>query len=152
MADEQIKEEFTDDYVPQTNWMAFDAVGEYIRGTLVETFYREGQGGMPDQQIYTLKNVDGLCERLGLNGKADDPQDTFNVGIKAANNYINSRMKSAKQGQRVGFKFEKEIPPKQKGYNPAKSIKPYVWPNFDEDFAEEKAPSEDDINVDQVPY
>jgi len=36
------------------------------------------------------------------------------------------RMRHAKFGQEVGFKFDKEIPAKMKGMNPAKSILVYL--------------------------
>jgi hypothetical protein len=114
---------------------------------------------MPDQWVYVLKNVTINNDALGFAGeKAEDIQEEYNVGIRADKDFIHSRMKKAKLGQVVGLKFEKEIPPKQKGYNPAKSITPYVG-EMDEkadelikkddgiDFGEEK-----EINSSDIPY
>lgn len=152
-----MKEEFSEEYIPQSNWMSFDEVGDYIKGTLVDTFYKQGQGTMPAQWVYVLKNVEAKNKKLGLDGKAvENIQESFNAGIKDTNDYINSRVKKAQYGQRIGFKFTKEIPAKTKGYSPAKSITPYVW-DMDDKYDELKINQESmddnqEINADDVPF
>ena len=156
-AEKKVKEEFSDEYVPQSNWMAFDKIGENIKGTLVDKFRKEGVGKYPSQIVYVLKKVDGKCERLGLDGKVEDAQESFNVGIKEKNTYVNSRMKKAKFGQRVGFLFEEEFPATQKGNSPAKSIKPNIWdfdPEYDNLIEKDESfeDGQNEINVEDIPY
>lgn len=119
-----ITEEFSADNIPQSNWFKFESVGDNIKGTLSSIFIKTGDEDFADQKVYVLVN----CT---INGK--EVPDAYNVGIKATSDYIVSRMNKAKIGQRVGFKFEKEIEPKKKGYKPAKSINPFVW-GMDETF------------------
>ena len=136
-------EEFS---VPQSNWFKFETVGDNISGTLVKVFQKEGTGNLPSQKVYELV-------RVTVNWEAQQPDETYNVGIKLSNEYVNSRMSKAKLGQRVKFVFEKEIPPTQKGNHPAKSITPMVG-RIDELFtSEEKFDKVDDlIDVNDIPF
>lgn len=143
-----IKEEFSDEYVPSSNWFKFEEVGNSIKGTLVDRYDKESKDEtMPDQVIFVLRK----CE---VNGEKMNPEEEWNVGIKKSNTYILSRMKNVKLGQRVGFLFEKEIEPSRKGMHPAKSIKPFAW-GMDEDYESmvaESSESENEVNVEDVPF
>ena len=99
----------------QSSWMKFETVGDSIIGTLVDKFHKDGDGGFAGQEVYTLNN------RI-VNGIEQPAEDQWNVGIKETNNYINSRVGKLPVGSDIGFKYEKDIPPSQKGYQPAKSI------------------------------
>lgn len=98
-----------------SSWMKFDTIGNSIIGTLVNKFHKEGEGMYPAQEVYVLNN----CI---VNGEEQPAEDEWNVGIKESNNYINSRVGKLPMGSNVWFKYDKDIPPSQKGYNPAKSI------------------------------
>lgn len=137
----KIKEEFSDEYIPQTNWFKFENVGDAIKGTLINRYSKPGGGDMPDQEVLELKNVEINNEPV------ESKEDVWNVPIKSANNYILQRIKNVKIGQRIGFVFSKEIPASVKGHHPAKSIQPYVW-GIDPEF--ESMTEEDKIDVDQA--
>lgn len=96
---------------PESNWFKFEKVGDTIMGYLVEVKDKEGDGDFPPQRVFTLKTKEG---------------DLINVGISLKKDYIIGRANSAKLGDILGFKFEKEIPPSKKGFNAAKSIEVYV--------------------------
>ena len=87
-------------------WFKFENVGDGIAGEIVDMFYVPAKAGMNEQRGFTLKRGDG---------------SVFNVGIKWTS-YMLSRTDMLEVGDIVGFKFEKEIPAKTKGYSPAKSI------------------------------
>ena len=73
-------EEFSDEFIPQSNWFKFDKIGNSIKGTFVEKFTKEWNGNLPDQVVFVLKN----CE---VNWVKEDGE-TYNVGIKKSNTYI----------------------------------------------------------------
>jgi len=102
---------FTDENKPTSNWFKFDNVGDKVAGKLVSVSEKEASGQFPAQRVYTIEQGDGL---------------TVNVGISLKKDYVNSRASQARIGDILGFKFVKEIPPKTKGLNPAKSIEVYV--------------------------
>lgn len=113
------EEDFSTENIPQSNWMKFSKIGDYIKGTFVEQNLKKGDGDFRDQQVYKLIN----CEAV-IDGKKSLEKE-FNAGI--GSDYVNSRLKNIVPGQRIGIKFDKEIPPTRKGYKPAKSLIPYVW-------------------------
>lgn len=104
---------FDDKNIPTSNWFAFEKVGDKVSGVVDENPYikQDTTGVYGDQKVFKLLQEDG---------------STINVGIKMTNKYIIERTQKVRRGDKVGFLFEKEIPPKQKGYNPAKSIQAYV--------------------------
>lgn len=112
-------EDFSDDHIPQANWMSWDKIGDNIKGTFTGKSHREGKtkGNIkyPDQIVFNLSNVT-------VNGKAEEGD--WNVGIKVSNTFVLGRLKNVKVGQRIGFKFTSEFP--TDGF-PAKSIIPYLW-------------------------
>jgi hypothetical protein len=89
---------------PETNWFAFEKVGDSVAGELIETFEREGKFGK--QQVYLIKKPDG---------------NEVNVPLKhTTHKFAIQSLKSAVAGDIVAFKFAKEI---DTDYgNPAKSI------------------------------
>ena len=119
MAKEQEDEDFSQDKVPNSNWMKFMKVGDYVKGTFVEKYLKVGQGEFKDQQVYHLMN----CEAV-VDGKKTSEKE-FNVGISS--NYVNTRLNSIVPGQRIGIKFDKEIASKVKGHHNAKSLLPNVF-------------------------
>jgi hypothetical protein len=100
-----------EDNVPKSNWFKFEKVGDKVVGIFVEKYHKAGVGDLQDQIVYVLETPDG---------------ETVNVGIKAKNDFVNLRLNKARAGDKMGFLFEKEIPPTAKGKQPAKSIKPYL--------------------------
>lgn len=102
---------FDEKNIPESNWAKFDEVGKTYSGKLVEVKDKEGEGDFPDQRVYVLEQEDGSF---------------INVGISVNRRYVIDRANTAKMGDMLGFKYEKDIEPKTKGYNPAKSIQVYV--------------------------
>jgi hypothetical protein len=102
---------WSDENLASGQWFKFSKVGDKIKGVLVGKSTKKGTDGFPDQIVYELKLDDGsYC----------------NVGISVNKKFVVDRMRHAKFGQEVGFKFDKEIPAKMKGMNPAKSILVYL--------------------------
>jgi hypothetical protein len=76
---------------------------------------------MPPQIVYEVTKV--IIDDKPL----ENQEETYNIGIKESNNYVNSRLNKAQVGDIIGVKFEKEIPPTQKGRFPAKSLIPFIF-------------------------
>jgi len=117
-----MKEEFfTEENIPPSLWMKFLKVEDRIKGTLVSVDHKPGDGDFPDQMVYELevKNDDVI-----VSDGDDQEKGTWYVGISKP--YLLSKLKKAKLGQKIGFKFVKEIPSTKKGYQPAKSIEVYL--------------------------
>jgi hypothetical protein len=108
---------FSDENIPQANWMKFTNVGDTVKGTFISKIFKEGQNNMPDQEVFELANVE-------VNGVKQD--GNYNVPIKASNSFVLNRVKSVKVGQIIGFKYSADIESKVKGNHPAKSITPYL--------------------------
>lgn len=87
-------------------WFKFEHVGDKIGGTICDMFEMPERDGFPAQRCFTLENEEGKI---------------LNVGLKKTQ-YILSRTDMLQIGDKLGVKFEKEIPPKVKGFNPAKSL------------------------------
>jgi len=106
------KELFDKKNIPESNWFSFDKVGARVMGEVVEMFDKPSTNPtFPDQRVFILKQKDG---------------GFINVGIKKTSDYIIGRTNGVQPGDTVGFEFVKEIPPKTKGFHPAKSIEVYV--------------------------
>lgn len=155
-------EEFSSDNVPKSNWMKFENVGDSIVGTFLSKSIKPAFDAYPAQMVYTVFNVK-------INGEQQDPGDEWNFGaaIREGNaNFINNKFSKVKPGMRIGLKFEKEIPPKKKGFHPAKSYLPNVFKNPDdspkidplynqlygENFSTEGAVPAEEIKVEGVPF
>lgn len=118
-------EDFSMENVPQSNWMKFSKVGDFVKGTFVSKKLKIGTGDFKDQVVYSLIS----CEAL-VDGKSTTEKE-YNVGISSK--YVNDRLNSVVPGTRVGIKFDKEIAAKVKGHHNAKSLLPNVFgvdPNF----------------------
>jgi len=113
------EEEFDEANIPSSQWMKFQKVGDYIKGTFVDKSLKIGSGDFKDQMVYNLVN----CEAT-INGKKTTEKE-YNVGISSK--FVNDRLKNAVPGQRVGMRFDKEIIAKVKGHHPAKSILVNAW-------------------------
>jgi len=113
------EEDFNQDNVPNSNWMKFQRVGDYVKGTFVEKHVKVGQGDFKDQMVYQLVN----CEAV-VDGKKTVEKE-YNVGVSSK--YVNDRLNNIVPGQRIGIKFDKEIAAKIKGHHNAKSLLPNVW-------------------------
>lgn len=117
-----MKEDFTEDNIPQSNWMKFEKVGDYIKGTLVKKTFKEAQGKFEAQTVYELVNCEGTQNGVKMELT---PDETVFVGI--SKDFVNDRLSKVTEGIRMGLRFTEEIPSKTKGYAPAKSLMPYVW-------------------------
>jgi len=155
-------EEFSNDNVPKSNWFKFENVGDNIIGTFVSKYIKPAEGVYQAQMVYVLFN----CK---INGEQMESNDEYNVGMtirEGSANFVNNKLAKVKSGQRMGIKFDKEIPPKQKGFNPAKSYLPNVFKNADEspkidplyatiygeNFDISESIKEDDITFDKQPF
>lgn len=102
---------FSDENIPESNFFKFEKVGDTVGGTLVEIQDKEGKDGFPPQRVFSLKQED---------------ESVIKVGISLQKDYVIGRANTAKMGDKLGFKFEKEIPASKKGFHPAKSIEVFV--------------------------
>lgn len=102
---------FEKDNIPESSWFKFEKVGDKVAGVVEDIYEKEGKDQFPDQKIFVLKTKDGTLT---------------NVGVKKDNTYLIQMTNKVRRGDILGFEFTKEIPPSKKGYNPAKSITPYV--------------------------
>lgn len=117
---------FQEKNLAQSNWFRFEKIGDTIKGTLVNVSKVDGQDGYSDQIVYEIKKEDG---------------EFWKVGISVTKTGLNDRMRNAKLGQIVGFKFNKEIPSKKKGYAAAKGIDGYLG-EMDTDYEAENIAEE----------
>lgn len=102
--------------IPESNWFAFEKVGDTISGELVEFFDKTNNFG--EQRIYVVRTKDG---------------EEFNVALKHTTHKMNiQQLKKAEPGDIVGFRFEKEIDT-GKGH-PAKSIAIRIRPRAHGEF------------------
>lgn len=102
---------FNDDNKPKSNWFKMEKVGDKVAGTILDIFEKEGDGDFPAQRVFEIEQEDG---------------EAVFYGISLENKYLAPRTKRLRVGDEVGFRFEKEIPAKKKGYSPAKSIEVFV--------------------------
>jgi len=111
---------FDENNVPESNWFKMEKVGDRVSGEVVEVSEQPAKGEFPAQRVFTLKQKDGTLMKYG----AKYPKM---VGDKMqGSDYLISRSNKVECGDMVGFEFKKEIPPSQKGFNPAKQIEIYV--------------------------
>jgi hypothetical protein len=106
------KELFDKQNIPQSGWMKWEKVGDKAYGELIEISDSEAKGVFSAQKIFTLKQADDSILNVGLS-------------VKSKQNAIN-KAKQAEIGDFIGFKFTEEIPPKEKGFHPAKSIEVFI--------------------------
>lgn len=113
MAENKVDDIFNDENVPESNWFKFEKVGDKIQGVLAENPYikEDKSGEYGDQKVFPIQTADG---------------DVVNVGIRVDKDFVIQRTNKVRRGDKIGFLFKEEIPAKQKGYSPAKSIVPYV--------------------------
>jgi co-chaperonin GroES (HSP10) len=109
----EIKDDiFNEANIPESSWFKFEKVGDRISGEVVAMSEKKSNNPtFPDQRVFEIKKNDG---------------EIVNVGIKTTSDYLMTRTKNVKPGDMIGFEFKKEVPPKVKGYSPAKSIEVYV--------------------------
>lgn len=87
-------------------WFTFAKVGDRIGGVIRDMFETPAKDGFQAQRVFTLEKKDGSL---------------WNVGLKRTE-YVLTRTNALQIGDELGITFEKEIPPKKKGFHPAKSM------------------------------
>lgn len=104
---------FNPDNKPESAWFKFEKVGDRVSGVLEENprVKEDKTGDFGDQRVFVLRQKDG---------------STVNVGIRMDKDFVIQRTNKLREGDIVGFEFAKEIEPKKKGHNPAKSIEVFV--------------------------
>jgi len=142
------KEEFKDDFIPASNWMKFEKVGDYVKGTFVSRDQKPAQGKFPEQTVYELVNVEAITNGEKLELEKDD-----SVYVGVSKDFVNSKLKKVEPGRRMGLVFKEGIPSKTKGYADAKSYLPYVW-EMDQSYVigGEEMVDDNEIKVDEIPF
>lgn len=115
------EEIFSEENIPASNWMKFSKVGDFIKGTYLDRYNKPGQDDFKDQIVYRLVN----CEAV-IDGKKQESK-VFSLGI--SKDFLNDKFRNIIPGQRIGLKFDKELPATKKGFNKIKSLLPNVWGN-----------------------
>lgn len=90
-----------------TGWFKFNKIGDKIGGEILDIFYKPATGIYKEQRAFTIKDeVTGTIQ---------------NVGIKM-NTYTLPRTDMLQIGDSIGLEYEKDVPSKTAGVQPAKSI------------------------------
>lgn len=105
-------------------WFYHKEVGDEIQGTYIDV--REARDSFGNEQIvYVLKDKEG---------------QVWNVGVRNTNAPLNDRMRNARLGQIVGFRFEEYRESKKSPTGKAKVIKVYFDPKIvDQQWLDERA-------------
>jgi len=90
-------------------WFKFEKIGDAVGGTVVDMFFAPENDGMQAQRVFTIERQNG---------------EIWNVGLRW-NSHTQTRTDAVQIGDKLGLRFEKEIPAQRKGYSPAKSIGKY---------------------------
>ena len=117
------KDIFSEENIPVSNWMKFVKIDDRITGTLLSVADAPAEDQFPAQKVYEVEVK--AKDQVVIDGKPEE-MGVWYVGISVNKPYVINSMKRAKIGQKIGFRFSKEIKPTQKGFNPAKSITPYI--------------------------
>ncbi len=86
------------------SWAKFDKVGDMAQGIIRDVFYRKPEGLYKAARGITLEQPNG---------------DLINVSIKRIS-FVLEGTNSLRLGDPLTVVFEKELPPKQAGFNPTK--------------------------------
>lgn len=111
-----------------SNWITWGKIGDFIKGTLVRVY--EVDNKMPGkegtkQKIYEVVSHAGRFHDIDENKRVIETPVNINadefwqIGGKEG---IDAQMRNVKLGTIIGMRFDKEVPAKQKGYNPSKII------------------------------
>ena len=93
----------------QSNWMKFEKIGDYVKGTMLgHKTVPSTNPTFPDQEVYEIRKSDG---------------NLVNVGISLKKSGTIARLNSVKVGDIVGILFESETAPTTKGFAAAKNLK-----------------------------
>lgn len=142
-------EDFDASHIPNSSWMKFEKVGDYIKGTLTKKPYiKAGSGDFPDQHVYTLINVEAV-----ING-SPVAETEMNLGVSVGKEFIWSRLNKAAVGQRLGLRYEKDMPPAKKGLRGAKSLMPNIWamdPTFIDPMLEDFNAGASEVKDSEIP-
>lgn len=143
-------EDFSDEHVPNSSWMKFEKIGDYIKGTLTtKPYIKNGTGEFPDQYVYQLTNVEAV-----ING-AKVSEKEMNLGVSTNKEFVWSRLNKAEIGHRIGLSYQKDIPAAKKGLRAAKSLMPCIWamdPTFIDPMLEEFNQGASDVKVEDIPF
>ena len=97
----------------QSNWFKFNAVGDKIKGTLLNKYFAKATiEGYQDQWVYELQTPNG---------------EIWNVSVASSKTGTIQRLNRCKLGEIIGIVFDKEIPASAKGKQPAKGLAVYTF-------------------------
>ena len=106
-------DEFAGGQEVQSNWFKFNAIGDGIKGTLVEkTLQESSDAAFGDQMVYKIKKANG---------------EVWNVGISIKKSGTVDRLNKCKLGEIIGIKFESEGDSAVKGGHKSKNLKVYTF-------------------------
>jgi len=138
---------FSNENVPNSAWFKFDKVWQIVKGTLVEKYTKPWEWNFPAQTVYKLTNASSGMSTI-VDEKVTDPklELVWDINVGSSKDFINDRLGSAKEWDIIGLAFIKEIAPKTKWFNPAKSIIPFNW-WVDQEYLNSKNVSIDDASI-----
>lgn len=122
---------FSEDNKAKSNWMRWNKVGDFIKGTLMAKTQKPARDDYSAQEVLELKVK--VPYKMNEEMIEVGEGEYINVGFSVDKVYVINRIKRAKVGQIVGFRFESEQPSQKKGYAPAKSIEVYLG-DMDSDY------------------
>jgi hypothetical protein len=132
---EETKDEFEGAKEVESNWFKFLAIGDKIKGTLINKTLQKGTAPFPDQYIYELSTDNGVV----------------NVGISVAKKGTVQRLNSCKMGEIIGIMFESTTPSKTKGFADTKNLKVFTF-GMDSTFTFDHDTDGEEIVVSEIPF
>jgi len=95
-------------FATKNTWFKFDKIGARVMGIVTEIFDAPSTNPIyPDQRVFVLQQEDGSM---------------INATIKKTSKFLMEKTADVVVGDTIGFSYDKDIPAKVKGFNPAKSI------------------------------
>ena len=149
-------DDFGDENKVKDIWWKKGVIGDRVKGTLLSVKQIESQ--MPDKKgelvtIYELKALFGEFHDIDENKKPlETPTkvDPCSMVLVSGTLGIDNKMRHAKPGDIVGFKFVSETPNKTKGYNATKNVDVYFYGKDEAWLKEQAAPT--DMAKESTPF
>lgn len=140
-------DDFGDENKVKDIWWKKGKIGDRVKGTLLSVKQIESQ--MPDKKgelvtIYELKALFGEFHDIDENKKPLEVPTVVEQGamvLVSGTMGIDNKMRNAKVGDIVGFKFVAETPNKTKGYNATKVVDVFFY-GKDEAWLAEQQPKD----------
>jgi len=136
-----MNEIFNDDNQISSAFVAWGKVDDYFVGTLTDKSRESDDKYNPGekQKLYDFKMKEGKFHTMDEKNNPVEEATVINAGedyTVGGRKALDAQLRNIKVGTIIGMKFVEEIPPKDKGNYPTKSIKVFTTGQIDPDFME----------------